>query len=206
MGYRNEIYRVKSAAAPSPQTPSASPLGSFCVPVSLRDWQSRGWVAFADLEHAEKSATRPDAKESSIVGLSYSLHHCHEGAAEKIMLRIDSWCYDKFGETTDLPIMEILFDAALFLVPSRAIESLKLMARPVRLNEKVASRTVSAALFLINQINADQVPDYERVLELHRIHPDLNRDSGTKTSGRNMRARTVSLRRPGAFARGSDGD
>jgi len=206
LGYRNEIYRVKTAAAHPPKTPSAIPVGSFCVPASLKDWQARGWVAFGELQHAEKSATRPNTKDSSIVGLSYSLHHCHEGEAEKIMLRIDSWCYDKYGETTDLPIMEILFDAKDFLVPSRAVESLKLMARPVRLNEKIASRTVSAALFLINQINADQVPDYERVLELHRIHPDLNRDSGNKTSGRNMRARTVSLRRPGAFARGSDGD
>lgn len=205
MGYRNEIYRAKNAAASSPQTPPA-PVGSFCVPASLTDWQTRGWVAFGDLDRAEKSATRPNPKDSSIVGLSYSLHHCHEGDAEKIMLRIDSWCYDKFGETTDLPIMEILFDASLFLVPSRAVESLKLMARPVRLNEKIATRTVSAALFLINQINAGQVPDFERVLELHRIHPDLNRDSGTKTSGRKVRARTVSLRRSGAFTRGSDDD
>lgn len=205
MGYRNEIYRVKTAAAHPLKTPSAIPVGSFCVPASLKDWQARGWVAFGELEHAEKSATRPNPKDSSIVGLSYSIHHCHEGDAEKIMLRIDSWCYDKYGETTDLPIMEIVFSAEEFLVPSRAVESLKLMARPVRVNEKIASRTVSAALFLINQINADQVPDYERVLELHRIHPDLNRDSGNKTSGKYMRARTVSLRRPGAFARGSDG-
>lgn len=206
MGYRNEIYRASCAAASSPNTPSAIPVGSYCIPAPLNEWQSRGWVAFGGLDHAEKSATRPNAKDSSIIGLSYSLQHCQEDNAEKILLRIDSWCYDKYGETTDLPIMEILFDAKDFLVPARAVESLKIMARPVRFNEKIASRTVNAALFLINQINADQVPDFERVLELHRIHPELNRDSGTKNGkprGSVVRARTVSLK-PSSPAKGKD--
>ncbi len=52
------------------------------------------------------------------------------------------------------------------------------MARPIRLTEKVASRAINAALFLINQINTEQVPDFERVLELHRIHPGAARIAG----------------------------
>lgn len=204
MGYRNEIYRVNDAAAPSVKTPSDLPVGSFCVPASLQDWAKRGWDVFKDLTHAENSATRTNAKDSSILGLSYSLHHCHEGAGEKacekIMLRIDSWTYDKLGETTDLPIMEIVFDAHLLSSPAKSIESLKIMARPAQAAEKIASRAVSAALFFINQINAGQVPDFERVLELHRIHPDLNRESG-KIGGKQkgsyvVRSRTVSLQRP----------
>lgn len=203
MGYRNEIYRVNNAGVPSVKTPDI-PVGSFCVPASLQDWAQRGWDVFKDLHRAENSATRTNPKDSSILGLSYSLHHCHEGAGdeacEKLMLRIDSWTYDKLGETTDLPIMEVVFDAKQFTSPAKSIESLKIMARPAKDTEKVASRAVSAALFFINQINAGQVPDFERVLELHRIHPDLNRESGKiggKTKGSYVpRSRTVSLQRP----------
>lgn len=156
------------------------------MPASMQDWKARGWRVFDGLDHPEHSATRPDPKDSSIIGLSYSLHSCHEGRAEKIMLRLDSWCYDKQGETTDLPVMELVFDAQRFAVPPRALESLKVMARPINLSEKVASRAVNAALFLINQINADQVPDFERILELHRIHPDLNKGAGM-VAGKNNR-------------------
>lgn len=121
------------------------------------------------------------------------------------MLRIDSWRHDLLGDTTDLPVMEIIFDATQFQTPARALESLKLMARPVKFTEKVASRTVSAALFLINQINAGQVPDFERVLELHRIHPDINRESG-KTNGKMIRARAMPLKASRSLARGFDSD
>lgn len=199
MGYRNEIYRVPDAGAPAEKVPASYAAGSFCVPASLQDWTSRGWALFEGLDVPANSATRTHAKDSSILGLSYALSHCHEGDCEKVMLRIDSWCYDKLGETTDLPVMEIIFDAMNFSSPSKAIESLKIMARPVRFTEKVASRAVSAALFFINQIKAGQVPDFERILELHRIHPDLNRDSGKiggRQSGRVVRSRSVSLDRP----------
>jgi hypothetical protein len=210
MGYRNEIYRAKAAEMPSVKTPPETPVGSFCVPASPQDWQARGWAVLDGLNTAENAATRPNPADSSILGLSYSFQNCHESGFEKIMLRIDSWRHDKFGDTTDLPIMEIIFDATQFQTPARALESLKLMARPVKFTEKVASRTVSAALFLINQINAGQVPDFERVLELHRIHPDLNRESG-KTNGKKMiRARvmsgSVSAKASRNLTRGFDGE
>lgn len=208
MGYRTEIYRAKAAALPSTPASPEQPVGSFCVPASISEWQSRGWVAFEDLTAAENAATRPNPVDSSIQGLSYCLQNCTEAGHEKIMLRIDSWRHDKFGDTTDLPIMEIVFDAATFTTPAKALESLKLMARPVKFTEKVASRTVSAALFLINQINAGQVPDFERVLELHRIHPEINRDSGRlsgKKEGKKIRARAVPLRNTNRLTRGFDG-
>lgn len=161
------------------------PVGSFCVPAILKDWPSRGWVAFSGVEHSERSATRANTKDSSIDGLSYSLHHCHEGEREKIFLRVDSWKYDKSGRGVDLPVLEIVFDALRFKNPAKALDSIKVMARPVNLTEKVATRVVNAALFLINQINAEQVPDFERVLELHRIHPDAARNVGGGVSIRN---------------------
>jgi hypothetical protein len=204
MGYRNEIYRAKAAAVPSVKTPPEAPVGSFCVPATPQDWQARGWAVLDGVNAAENAATRPNPADSSILGLS-CLQNCHESGSEKIMLRIDSWRHDKLGDTTDLPVMEIIFDAAQFQTPARALESLKLMARPVRFTEKVASRTVSAALFLINQINAGQVPDFERVLELHRIHPDINRESG-KTNGKMIRARTMPLKASRSLTRGFDSD
>lgn len=205
MGYRNEIYRAKGAAVPSVKTPPEAPVGSFCVPASPQDWQARGWAVLDGVNAAENAATRPNPTDSSILGLSYCLQNCHESGSEKIMLRIDSWRHDKLGDTTDLPVMEIIFDATQFQTPARALESLKLMARPVKFTEKVASRTVSAALFLINQINAGQVPDFERVLELHRIHPDINRESG-KTNGKMIRARSMPLKASRSLARGFDSD
>ena len=157
--------------------------GSFCVPASLKDWSRRGWNGFDGLDRAEHSATRTNARDSSIDGLSYSIHQCQEGEREKIFVRIDSWCYDKSGAATDLPVLEIVFDASRFSAPAKAAESVKVMARPIPLSEKVASRAVNAALFLINQIRAEQVPDFERVLELHRIHPGIHLGQGLVSSG-----------------------
>lgn len=170
LGYRNELYRAQAQDIPT---------GSVCVPASVQDWHARGWTAFAGIDGAEKSATRPNLRNSSFTGLSFSIHHCQEksdaGLSEKIFLRIDSWSTGTGGETTDLPVMELIFDAVQFANPGQALESLKIMARSISLSERVASKAVNGALFLINQINAGQVPDFERVLELHRLHPDLNR-------------------------------
>lgn len=187
LGYRNEIYRAGVAPVPSEeQAPS-----SVCMPGAMADWQNRGWSIFSGIEKAENTATRANATDASIDGLSYTLHSCQEksaaGVCEKIFIRIDSWRYDRNGETTDLPVMAIVMSAALPQNPAQALESLKVMARPLHLTEKVASRAINAALFLINQINAGQVPDFERVLELHRLHPDLNRSAMNDVGeGRNV--------------------
>ena len=175
MGYRNEIYRVAAVETPPAKKSLPEALGSFCVPAILKDWPSRGWLAFEGIEKSEQSATYANPRDSSIDGLSYSVHHCNENNQEKIFLRIDSWKYDKMGETTDLPVLETVFDAKFFNNPIKSLESIKVMARPVRLTERVASRAINAALFLINQIQTGQVPDFERVLELHRIHPEAAR-------------------------------
>jgi hypothetical protein len=179
LGYRNEIYRAALTAGcrggGSPARSRDVPLGSCCALAPLAEWKARGWRAFDGLDAAEQSATRVDPKDSSIHGLSYCLQSCLEGEGEKILIRIDSWRYDSLGETTDLPIMELVFDAAGFSVPIRALDSLKIMARKIHLTERLASRAVNAAWFFINQINAKQVPDFERILTLHRIHPDINR-------------------------------
>ena len=208
MGYRNEIYRVAAVETPPVKRSLPEALGSFCVPAVLKDWPSRGWVALEGVEKAEHSATRANAKDSSIDGLSYSVHHCHENEQEKIFLRLDSWCYDKNGETTDLPVMECIFDAKNFNNPTKALESLKVMARPVLLTEKVASRAINAALFLINQINTELVPDFERVLELHRIHPGASRIMGhlndKKTTDRVMQKIADTGQDTGMRSNGSD--
>lgn len=83
-------------------------------------------------------------------------------------------------------VTEIIFDAGQMAKPASVVQSIRIMARPLRLTEKICSRSMNAALFLINQINADQVPDYERILELHRIHPD---DGGYKNDGTGCIAR-----------------
>jgi len=175
LGYRNEIYRAASPTRVSSVNKNQDlPHGSCCHLAPLAEWKDRGWRAFDGLDSAEQSATRTDPKDSSIHGLSYCLQSCSEGGREKILIRIDSWCYDKLGETSDLPIMELVFDAQGFSVPIRALDSLKIMARKLDLTERLASRAVNAAWFFINQINTKQVPDFERILTLHRIHPDIN--------------------------------
>lgn len=180
MGYRNEIYR----AAPTGDGESS---GSFCTPAPLQSWRDRGWRSLDGLPAATFSATRADPIHSSLFGLSYALHSCTECGAEKILLRIDSWRTDRYGETTDVPVMEFVFDAAAFSVPVRAVESLKILARPVPVTERVAMRAVNAAWFFLNQISAGQVPDCDRVLELHRIHPDMRRG---ESDGRDYKKRS----------------
>lgn len=166
MGFGSDTYRVKAE-----ESAKANAVPAYCRPVSSADWAARGWRGFQGIEHPEKSATRADTRDASILGMNYSLHLCNEKGAEKIMLRLDSWRYDQQGETTDLPILEMIFDERRFSSPATALESLKIMARPVRLADGVAARAVNTALFLIHQINAGQVADYERILELHRLHP-----------------------------------
>lgn len=93
--------------------------------------------------------------------------------------------------------MEFVFDAAAFSVPVRAVESLKILARPIPVTERVAMRAVNAAWFFLNQISAAQVPDSDRVLELHRIHPDMHRgDAGEHKKRSGMTGLDFGLGRP----------
>ena len=202
MAYRTEI-------TPLPGTGEAH---SICIPAARLNWPVAGWTLFEFLQKPESAATRRDSAESTILGLGYSIHNCHavhgNGApcdgADTVLLRIDSWHYDLMGQVTDLPVMEIVFDARRFSVPARSVVSLKIMARPIKITEKISSRAVNAALFFLHQIQADQVPDFERILELHRLHPDLRRtsddvlnDSESGSGGKqNNKKLTVPSRRP----------
>lgn len=132
----------------------------------------QGWRLFDGFDALEGSATHSNPRNAMISGLSYNLSTIDP---HTLMLRLDAWRFNKRGETTALTVMELQFNAAGYAAPVNALTGLKIMARPSAINAQIAKQAIAAALFLMGQIRLGHVPDYERVLELHRLHPGLMR-------------------------------
>lgn len=119
-------------------------------------------------------ASRHDAASASVQGLSYSIASDDErpGCAR---LYIESSLYDIHGQAMTVPVMEFRFSVHA-PCPARgggqdgaAIRDLKIMSRPLECDSDTGIRAISVALFFIHQIDAGRVPDWEYLLEFHKL-------------------------------------
>jgi hypothetical protein len=126
---------------------------------------------------ASGSALYRHTGEGRLFGLSYDVRP--EGDTFWYALRIEAWTYGVQDDALSLPVMSFLFQPDGSGGPLHCrVGGLKIMSRPMADDPHTGARALSVALFFINQINAGQVPNCEKILKLHGLYPQSVRGPG----------------------------
>lgn len=141
-------------------------------------WPPRGWKQLGNISKPEGQALAKDIRTARIHGLSYRIGTAavHDGAqtVHRYAMTIEAWEYSILNESYEYPILSFdLMDRLDLLTPrEHYVTDIKVMARPVQASRLASRRAVTAAIFLIRQIELGIVPDVERVLGIYRLREE----------------------------------
>lgn len=141
-------------------------------------WPPAGWDQFGSIRYSSGQALAKDIGRARIFGLQYRIDSVPLFKNDTKLFRhdvvIDGWEYSILNESTEYPVLSFSllerFDLNLpkecFIADIRSYDS------HVPHTRRSANRAVSAALFLMKQIENGGVPDVNRVLRIFKIHPN----------------------------------
>lgn len=141
-------------------------------------WPPCGWDDFASIQNLTAQAVMKDSASSTITSMYYKIDPipiCNKDNSSGYIyhLSIDGWKYSVSDKSREYNVLSFNFSerSNKFLSKDYSISDIKINSRPFLLNKRSAQRAYTAALFMIKQIESGQVPDYKRILRLHKIHP-----------------------------------
>lgn len=141
-------------------------------------WPPIGWSQFAQVTASSGRAVAKDIPKARIFGLHYSIESVPLFKMDKKLMRhdicIEGWEYSILNESVEYPVLSFsLYDRFdLQLAKECFITDIRSYATPIPRVQQSVSRSIAAALFLIRQIENDCVPDVNRVLRAHKLHPN----------------------------------
>lgn len=142
-------------------------------------WPPRGWKQLGNISRPEGQAIAKDIKTARIYGLSYTIRtdRIFDGRQDvnHYAVSLDAWEYSILNESTEYPVLSFDLSDRLDLLKPREhyVSGIKVLARPVKGDRTIARRAMTAAVFLIRQIELGLVPDVERVLSIYRLRDDV---------------------------------
>jgi hypothetical protein len=142
-------------------------------------WPPRGWKQLGNISRPEGQAIAKDIKTARIYGLSYTIRtdRIFDGRQDvnRYGVSLDAWEYSILNESKEYPVLSFDLTDRLDLLKPREhyISGIKVLARPIRDDRMTARRAMTAAVFLIRQIELGLVPDVDRVLSIYRLRDDV---------------------------------
>lgn len=140
-------------------------------------WPPTGWNQFASIGSATGRAVAKDTGTARIFGLHYQIDSVplFNGGTKFFRhdFKIEGWEYSIPNDSSEYPVLSFsLLDRFDLELPRECfVMDIRSYGSFVPHTRRSAMRTVGAALFLVRQINQDQVPDLDRVLRIYRLHP-----------------------------------
>lgn len=141
-------------------------------------WPPRGWEELCHVKNLQAQALVKDPVRASIIGIHYKIDPIpvylkNNKRSYVYHLNISGWNYSIQNESHEYQILSFYFQECFnaSLSKDNFISDIKTKSRPLFLNERSATRSLMAAIFMIKQIESGQVPDYNRILRLYKIHP-----------------------------------
>ncbi len=141
-------------------------------------WPPAGWNQFRSIQYSSGQALAKDIGKARIFGLQFRIDSVPLFKNETKLFRhdivIDGWEYSILNESIEYPVLSFSimdkFDMALprecFIADIRSYDT------HVPHTRRSANRAVSAALFIMKQIENGNVPDINRVLRIYKLHPN----------------------------------
>lgn len=141
-------------------------------------WPPAGWSQFAAVKSSSGQSVAKDIAKARIYGLQYRIESMPLFKNETKFFRhdiiIDGWEYSILNESIEYPVLSFsLLDRFDLSLPRECfVTDIRSYDAYVPHTRRSANRAVSAALFLIKQIENGQVPDVNRVLRIYKLHPN----------------------------------
>lgn len=140
-------------------------------------WPPAGWSQFASVQSSTGQSVAKDVGTGRIFGLQYSIDSTplfkNETKLFRHEIRIDGWEYSILNESTEYPVLSFsLLDRFDLSLPRECfVTNIRTYDTAIPHTRRSSARAVSAALFMIKQIERGQVPDLSRVLRIYKLHP-----------------------------------
>ncbi len=141
-------------------------------------WPPRGWDSLGFIKELNGQAIAKDPMKATITGLAYKIEPVpiylkNNTKSYVYNLSINGWTYSIQNESHEYSVLSFNIHERLneSLSKDNFIFDIKTKSRPLLLNNRSAKRAYVAALFIMKQIVSGQVPDYNRILRLYKIHP-----------------------------------
>ena len=141
-------------------------------------WPPVGWPQFSQVTSSSGRAVAKDIPKAKIFGLNYSIDSVPLFKMDTKLMRhdvaIDGWEYSILNESIEYPVLSFsLYDRFdLQLAKECFVTDIRSYATPIPHTKRSVSRAISAAIFIIRQIENGNVPDINRVLRTYRLHPN----------------------------------
>ena len=141
-------------------------------------WPPRGWDRLSFLKKLSGQALHKDIVHATITGLYYKIDPVpvylqNNKRSYVYRVNIEGWDYSIQNDSREYHVLS--FDMSERFNKSLSkdyfISNIKTQSHSFALNQRSASRAYMAAVIMMRQIDNGQVPDYERILRLHKIHP-----------------------------------
>lgn len=141
-------------------------------------WPPVGWSQFSQVTSSSGRAVAKDIPKARIYGLNFSIESVPLFKMDTKLFRhdilIEGWEYSILNESTEYPVLSFsLFDRFdLMLAKECFVTDIRSYSTLMPHTQRSVNRAVSAALFMIKQIQAGGVPDVNRVLRAYKLHPN----------------------------------
>ncbi len=148
-------------------------LGTFTA-----TWPPAGWPQFGAITAPSGQSVAKDIARARIFGLQYSIESVSLFKNNEKFFRhdinIQGWEYSILNESIEYPVLSFsLLDRFDLSLPRECfLTDIRTYASHIPHTRRSANRALSAALFLIKQIEKGAVPDINRVLRIYKIHPN----------------------------------
>lgn len=141
-------------------------------------WPPVGWPQFSSVTQSSGRAIAKDISKARIFGLQYSIESVPLFKMDTKLFRhdisIDGWQYTILNESIEYPVLTFsIYDRFdLQLTKESFVADIRSYSTIIPHTRRSVNRAVSAAIFMIRQINLGNVPDVNRVLRTYKLHPN----------------------------------
>lgn len=141
-------------------------------------WPPIGWSQFSQVSASSGRAVAKDILKAKIYGLNFNIDSVPLFKMDTKLMRhdvsIDGWDYSILNESAEYPVLTFsIYDRFDLQLPKECfVTDIRSYDTPIPHTQRSVNRAVSAAIFLIRQIENGNVPDVNRVLRTYRLHPN----------------------------------
>ncbi len=140
-------------------------------------WPPAGWPQLAAVKQSTAQSIAKHISSGRVFGLQYRVESMPLFKMETKLFRhdlhIEGWEYSIHNESTEYPVLSLsVFDRFdLGLAKECFITDIRSYDTAMPHTARSANRALSAALFMIRQIESGFVPDINRILRSYKLHP-----------------------------------
>lgn len=145
-------------------------------------WPPQGWEQFEMIDQSYGQAILKNPISAVVTGMSYVIEPVPvidktNQRKYAYAVRIDGWDYNIYNESSEYSILSFTIYEKLQRDRSNKLFVSKIKTRSQSLPKTYESgkRIMNAAIFMMKKIERGDVPDFDKILRMYKVHPTQRR-------------------------------